>query len=370
MRKRSLYALLFLPFFLFAQNIPYFKHDFREKDDTYHIKASFYPKTNRLELDTFEQDWDVMPQFKQDNIAFGTLYGDIHYNLGSIKFGAFYENAMFISFDKGFGETWFKTDKDFNTLLHFEDINTKLEATPIGGKGLYYKIGGLFLQKSFEPLQDHFVALKLKVFGSDELQEIALGGFNTQERFIGAFDYYYKRENHISKKSATADELNGYGYSVDLEYIYNDEHLYLYGGLMNLLGTIHYNSATKMHYEFDSKTIYKGEDGYNHRRPFGKGYYKDTKHKIEMPMYYRGVVDVAPKSFFSFGDSIEGYKKELFNELYITMRFATAMRIKVGYIYEAKTSVFGVYFKNFSAEITNNFSFSQQIMQANIHVRF
>lgn len=370
MKKRSLYALLFLPFILCSRQIDYYKNDFRERNDTFHLKASFYPKSNQLKLDTFEEKWNVIPRFKRNNIAFGTLYGDIHYNFGSVKAGVFYENGMFVSFNKGFGKTWYATDKDFNTLLHFQNINTQLEPTPISGEGIYYKIGGVFLQKSFKLAQYHFFALKLKLFGSDEVQDITLGGLNTKERFIGAFDYYYKRHNYISKRQATAKAIDGYGYSIDVEYIYNNDFLYLYGGIMNLGGRIYYDSVTRMHYEFDSQTVYKGEDGYNHRKPFGSGYYKDDEFYVDMPTYYKGVIDIAPNRFFSFGDNIEGYKKTVFNELYISLQPFSRVRLKSGYIFEAKTAVFGIYFRNISMEISNNFSFSQQIMQANIHVWF
>ena len=368
--KRGAYALLFFFLSLSAQNIPYCKHDFREKSDTYHIVASFYPKTNELELNTFDKKWDVMPQFKQDNIAYGTLYGDVHYTNKDWKIGMFYENGMFLSFNKGFGETWYKTDKDFNTLLHFQDINTKLESVPIRGNGVYYKIGGLFLQKSFEPFTHHYVAVKLKLFGSNEVQEIALSGLNTRQRFIGAFDYWYKRRNYISKEEPTAEDLNGYGYSVDLEYIYSNDLFYFYGGVMNVAGKIRYDSATKMHYEFDSQTTYRGKDGYNHRKPFGQGYYIDQKLSVDMPIYYRSAFDISPENFFSFGDNMEGYKGTFFNELYFTVQPFAHVRLKAGYIYEAKTTVFGVYLKHLSIEISNNFSFSQQIVEATVHVRF
>lgn len=368
--KRGVFALLFFSLSLLADNIPYYKHDFREENAIFYLKGSFYPKTNRLALDTFEKEWDVLPQFKQNNIAYGTLYGDVHYNIESWKIGAFYENGMFLSFNKGFGETWYKTNKDFNTLLHFQNINTQLESTQISGKGLYYKIGGLFVYKYFKPVDNHYIGMKLKVFGSDEVQDIKLSGLNTQQRFIGAFDYWYKQKNYISKRDVTADAPNGYGYSVDLEYIYSNEFLYLYGGVMNVTGKIYYDSATKMHYDFDSQTTYRGQDGYNHRRPFGKGYYKDQHYSINMPIYYRGVLDIAPKSSFSIGDNMEGYKDAVFNELYLTVQPLSFIRLKTGYIYEAKTAVFGVYLKHFSMEISNNFSFSQQVLQANVHVWF
>jgi hypothetical protein len=39
-------------------------------------------------------------------------------------------------------------------------------------------------------------------------------------------------------------------------------------------------------------------------------------------------------------------------------------------MYEAKTVIFGANFNHFQVEISNNFSFSQQVMQAKVHIWF
>ena len=311
-----------------------------------------------------------MPNHTQNNIAFGTVYADVYYAFESFKIGAFYEQTALVELNDGFIETLFYAKNDFNTFLHLDTINTQLRDVTLEGSANYYKTKGMYIQKIFSVQHTHFISLKAKLLLSDEIQDIKLDGSNTQARFEAGFDYYYRTKNYVSHNEGGSDSSYGYGYGFDLEYIYNNEALYIYAGLLNIGATLYWDGINKMHYDFDSKTIYLGKDGYNHRKPFGVGYYKyDINYKQDLPMFYRGSLNYEFNTIVSLGANLNGYKEYYFNELYCNIKLYNT-RWKVGYINEASTLIFGAYFDHFNVEISNNFSFSQQVMQAKIDFWF
>jgi len=357
-------------FFTSLYSVEYYEHDFRDINNTFHIRASLNPKSNKLQLNIFDQHWDIMPTHIQDNYAYGSIYFDAYYAYETLKLGVFAEKSASIYLNDGFVQTLFQSNNDFNTFLHNSSINTQLSKTDIDGYTNYYDIKGFYLQKLFLLNKYHTLSTKLKFFVSDDVQNVDINGYNTQDRFLANLEYYYRKKNYISHRTADETTAKGYGYSIDLEYIYNKEKLYIYAGLLNLGGIIYWDDISKMSYIFDSQTVYIGDDGYSHRKPFGIGRYEDhINYKQHLPMFYRASIDYAFYDYLSVGNNLSGYKDVVFNEPYITFRVYNS-RYKVGYMYEANTAIFAAYFQHFKVEISNNFSFSQQVMQAKVHIWF
>jgi len=368
--RRGVLVTLLLFFTPLLYGVDYYEHDFRDSNNTFHIRASLNPKSNELQLNIFDQTWDVMPTHVQDNYAYGSIYFDAYYNFETWKIGIFADQSASIYLNDGFIQTLYQSNNDFNTFLHNSTINTQLSKTDIDGFTNYYDIKGLYLQKLLSLSPYHTISAKVKFFVSDDIQNVDINGYNTQERFVANLEYYYRKENYISHRTSDETTSKGYGYSIDLEYIYNKERLYIYAGLLNIGGIIYWDNISKMTYFFDSQTVYVGADGYNHRKPFGVGKYEDNvKYKQYLPMFYKGTIDYALYSFLSIGNNLSGYKDVVFNEPYVTLKVYNS-RYKVGYMYEANTAIFAAYFQHFKVEISNNFSFSQQVMQAKVHIWF
>jgi len=366
--RDALIASLFFTTTLYS--VEYYEYDFRDKNNTFHIRGLLNPKSNQLKLNIFDDSWDSMPVYAKDNYAFGGIYFDTYYMFDGYKLGLFAEERATIYFNDGFVKTLYYADNDFNTFLHMDDIYTKVDPTFLKGDTNAYKIKGVYLGKVFQIKQHHFLSAKLKLYVADDVQNLFIEGTNTQERFQGTLKYYYCEENYVSNRTSDEETSQGYGYSVDIEYIYNKEKLYIYAGLLNVGGVIYWSNISKMEYTFDSKTIYLGEDGYNHRKPFGVGKYQDNVSYTQyLPLFYRASLDYALFENFSIGNNLSGYKDVVFNEPYLSFALYKS-RWKLGYMYEAKTVIFGANFNHFQVEISNNFSFSQQVMQAKVHIWF
>ena len=368
MKRFALWAAFLLSFQdCFA--LEYLENDFRDTNNSLHIRGSFTPKSNQLKLNVFENDWDVIPTYKKNNVAFGSIYFDVYYNFDTFKIGIFSEESAEIKLNDGFVEILYAANNDFNTFLHYSTINTKISKTAISGDANYYKTEGLYVQKLFKLSKNNYLSAKIKLHYGKNLEKIAVNGQNTQSRFNAKLDYYYSNKNYISKHNNN-NSSSGYGYSIDVEYIYNKEKLYIYAGLFNIESKLYWRGVERMEYSFDSKTTYRGSDGYNHRRPFGIGKYSgDVNYVQSLPMFYKGSLDYQLNNNFSIGDNLDGYQSVYFNEVYLTARLYNS-RYKVGYMYEAKTFIFAAYFNHFKVEISNNFSFSQNVMQAKLHLWF
>lgn len=311
------------------------------------------PKSNKLLFNVFDHNWDTIPEHEKENYAFGVTYADLYYSFDSYKIGVFWQKTAVIDMDEGFLETWYYADKDFNTLLHKEDIGSNFQPAHIGGEANYYDSYGIYLQKVYTINKNNFLSLKLKMHYPKVMQYLSVSGYNTQSRFVGGFDYYYSDENYISKSLEKPQNPKGYGYGVDLEYIYKQEDLYIYAGLLNIGGRIHWSGLTKMHYDFDSKTIYKGSDGFNHLKPFGSGRYEyDVSYIQKMPLFYKASLDYQLNDSVSVGNNLAGQEKNVFNEPYVTCKVLQT-RFKLGYIYKADTVVFGFFMNHLKLELSN-----------------
>ena len=369
--KKNLIILLFLCFYssnLYGLN--YLENDFRDRSNSTYLNGILDIKSNSLNINIVEQKWDTLPEHKNINSAYGKLYFDIYHNFKNIKIGIFKDLNINYKVNSGFIQTLYHAKKDFTTLLNKNDIGNSIEYIDISGYLTYIQSEGFFLQKVISYSQNHFFGLKFKLFKVNEIQYLNTSGSNSSEKFDMSFDYYYSDKNFISKNNLHDDSYKGYGYIFDLEYIYEKENLYIYASILNLNSTIKLNSITHMHYDFDSQTIYKGDDGYNHYKPFGVGYYKyNIDFKYKLPKSYKATINYKLNNTVSIGNNTNIYNDITFNESYIKIKRAN-YSYKLGYLYENKDIKLSLYFKNITLDITNNFAKSNKIITAGYKVIF
>lgn len=326
--------------------------------------------SDRLPFDIFDQEWKKIPDHQKSNNAFGQVYSDIYVDYSGLKVGVFGEKLAQINMNDGFIELWHEAQKDFLQLLASKDVYKTLEEKPVTGEGNSYEAYGLFVQKVFEVYSHHYFSTKLKFNYAKELQYIKVDGYTDAEKFSGKFDYIYSNKNHITKGENRSDTPLGIGYGLDIEYIYNREKLYLYLGAFNLGSYIYWNNVTLMHYDFDSEVIYKGDDGYNHYRPFGKGYYENNiSFTQELPAYYRASLNYELFTYLALGNNLRVYENIYANEPYINVKIYRG-DYKLGYEIESSTLLFGVTFEHFQLEVANQFGLSGNVLKASCKISF
>lgn len=272
--------------------------------------------------------------------------------------------------NNGFIQTWFEASEDFSTLLNKSDIGNSIDYTKIKGNANYFNTLGFFLQKDFTYKKYHHFAIKSKFYGAKDIEYLKVKGENSNEQFKLSLDYYYSKRNRISKNNSHDNSYSGYGYGFDLEYIYKNKNLYIYSGILNILGTIHWSSISKMHYDLNSNTIYKDDNGFNKVRPFGIGSYKQNiNYKQKLPLYYKSTIDYKIANSSYLGNNLIGNKNTIFNEIYLRKEFKN-FAFKTGYIIENKNMNFTLAMPNVKIHISNNFSFSNTILQASYKIDF
>ncbi|MEA2050160.1 MAG: hypothetical protein U9O56_05465 [Campylobacterota bacterium] len=361
------FCLFLLPYISCAE---YLKNDFRDIDNSINISGYTNIKSDSLDIDIFDDKWLTMPKHNKTNNAYGDIYFEGSYHLDDIKIGVFHEKSINLNANDGFIQTWFYATKDFNTLLNKDDIGDYITNTTIDGDASYYIANGIYIQKIFNPTKKHYFSSKLKLLKGSELQSLAVTGENA-EQFEMSFDYYYSDKNHISKNKRFDNSENGIGYAIDLEYIYNDEKLYFHAGFYNIHSFLYWKDIEFMHYDFNGQTIYIGDDGYKHSRPFGSGYYRyDIDYKQKLPLYYRSTLNYKINNIISIGDSMEGYNDIVFNQLYIKTKINKNHSFKTGYIYETKNIIFGVDFKYISLECMYNFAMNEKVLVGGYKIKF
>lgn len=369
-KKRSLLCVALLFLLSNSVNASYLKNDFRDDANTTHVRGFVELLSDKLVPNIFEKEWQEMPSHNKQNNAFGEVYFDIYHNFTNFKFGILREQKLKTTINDGFIQTWYYAEKDFTTLLSKSDIGDNLDTIDIEANLNYYDTDGLFIQKIIPFEEHHFLSIKIKFYSATEMQYLDLKGYNSSSRFELGYDYYYAQKNYISKNEDNNKIYTGLGFGVDLEYIYNDDSFYIYGGILNIGSFIEWKNITLMHYDFDSSTKYLGEDGYYHLKAFGIGYYKfDVDYRQKIPMQYRASLDYSVNDDFSLGSNSSGYKDVIFNELYMTHSIY-GDRYKVGYMIETENASFGAYFKYISLEISNNFEMSFRSIQASYHIKY
>ncbi len=358
----------------------YLQNDFRDEIGKTNFQIYVDGKTEQLPLNLFDDTWDQLPKHNEENSAFGTLYNSLDHTYENFTVGIYQEKNINVNFNDGFINTWFLANQNFAKLLTKTTIGAELNKEIIKAKGEYYYVQGIYFQKIVVPSSNQWLSLKTNLIYGKELQSLNVNGSNSNQRFLLSFDYFYNYKNVISKNKDNLDTDNGLGYGFDVEYIYEKNNLYLYGGLFNLGGKIYWKDITKMHYDFDSKQIYIGDDGYNHLKPFGVGYYEfHTNYTQKLPLYYKATIDYKLNDTFSLGNNLNGYSNIVFNEPYTSVKIGNTI-YKLGYVLGNDDATFGVMFekinlfgakiKNLNLEVSNKFGSGNDTMMGRVGFSF
>jgi len=341
-----------------------------DSNNTFHLKTTIDIKSDHPPLDTFEEKWTTLPNHKEQNSIYGDISLQSYYNFKEYKIGALKEYSIDISMNSGFIQTWYYANRDFNTLLHKSNIGQSVSSTNIEGYLNYYEVEGFYLQKIWHPKQNHFFSTKLKLLQGKEYQSLDIKGTNTNSRFRTSFDYYYSDKNYISKNNDHTTNYSAKGYGVDLEYIYKSENFYGYLGLYNIFGSLYWDGVSLMHYDLDSKTIYKGDDGYNHQKAFGVGYYKyDINYKQKLNRHTKVELSYNLSENFILNNSTNIYTNSIYNNTAILYKRDNSF-YKIGYIQELNKFNLGIYLKYLSVELYNSFDLQKNLLFLNFHCNF
>ena len=361
-------GLLFTTSTLFSQS--YYAHDFRDYNTTYKFNTILDIKSDNLPIDFFDTNWKDYDKRKKDNSAFGVASTSLSMKLDYFTLGLFGQKISDIYMNNGLVETLYESDKSFANILQNSSIYENLDDGPIKGKANDFDSVGIFLEKKIHFAKYYYVMAKLKLHYAKNLNYININGEATNKNFVATIDYYYSGTNYISNAKNVSNEAWGYGYSLDLSYIYHRDKIYFFVGAYNLESFIYWKNVAFMHYDLDSKTIYKGSDGYNHYKPFGVGYYQyNVTYKQRISSYFKTSVNYDFMSHLAFGDNISIYDRMSYNEIYTNLKIASS-RYKLGYIVENSNLIFGFYYRKFLFEISRGFERSNKILQFKCEISY
>jgi len=365
--------------------VNFLSNDFRVDANSTNFSSLVDAKSNKLTFDLFEREWEYIPSDKKNNSAYGDIYFDVYKDYDGLRLGLFSQKQADIEINNGFLQTWFYVKQDFESLLLSDDLNENIDDLPVAGEGNYHDSYGFYIQKVLDLSDNHHLSLKLKVYISNELHNITVDGETNSSRFTASLDYYYNKENLITKDKLSSPSSYGVGYGIDVEYIYNPDKLYIYLGGFNLGSKIYYKDVTKMHFDFDTKRIYLGEDGYNHYKPFGVGYYEENISFVQkLKAYYKSAINYEVYDNIFLGYDLDIYSSMKFNGLNIGTQIYKS-KYKLSYVVENKTLAFGAYFKDieiplpydtkisfkaFNLELTNKISTSGNYIAGACRVSF
>ncbi len=317
-------------------------------------------KSDSLKLNTFDKKWQTLPKHQNKNSAIAKLSYRIDYKRGSYKLSFFKKRELEMMVNDGFIQTWYEVDKNFNKLLRSEDIGKKIPKFNIIGWLNYYDIKGVALQKSFF-YKNHNFFITANLFKAKDMQYLRVCGKNSKY-FKTSFDYYYSNKNYISKNKNHDNIYSGKGWGVDISYLYKSLKYTFFISVLNINSFIDWKSITFMHYDFNSNTIYKGSDGYNHKKPFGKGYYKyNIDYKQKIPIQKKIIFEYKIKENIIIGDKLELYKQVNFNQIYTQFNYHN-ISYKVGALYKDRVLLFGIKYKYFYIDISNNLNTNNRVI--------
>ncbi len=317
-------------------------------------------KSNALRLNTFDKKWQILPKHKSKNSTVVRLLYKINWKIDSYQISLFKKKELEMMVNDGFIQTWYAVDKSFDKLLRSEDIGKKIPQVDISGWLNYYDTKGVSIQKEFI-YKKHKFFITTNLYKAKNMQNLIVYGKNSKY-FKVSFDYYYSDKNYISKNKNHDNAYSGKGYGFDLAYLYKNQKYTFLASIQNIHTFIDWKSITLMHYDFDSNTIYKGSDGYNHKKPFGQGYYKyDINYKQKIPIQKKVIFEYKIKENIIIGDKLELYKQVNFNQIYTQFNYHN-ISYKVGTLYKDKVLLFGVKYKYFYIDISNNLNTNKKII--------
>jgi hypothetical protein len=364
----------------------YLPNDFRDEIGDTNFQMFLDGKTEQLPLNLFEDEWSILPKHKGNNSAFGTIHASLNHTYDNFTLGIYQEKDINVKFNDGFVKTWFICSQDINQCLFNEPTPNEFDIDfDIGGAGNFYNSQGVYFQKIFKPLSNHFISLKTNLMHGKELQHLETSGTHINQRYFIKIDYFYNYKNIITKNNENLTTNNGLGYGFDLEYIYEKNNIYLYGGIFNLGGIIYWKDITRMYGDIDNKReiLYTDDDGHNHisedETTVKLKYDYHTNFTQNLPLYYKATINYQITDIISFGNNLNGYEKTIFNEPYTSVKIGNTL-YKLGYILGNNDATFGVMFekinlfgakiKNLNLEVSNKFGSRNDTMMAKIGFSF
>jgi hypothetical protein len=125
-----------------------------------------------------------------------------------------------------------------------------------------------------------------------------------------------------------------------------------------------------MKYNFDSDTLYQGDDGYVHLRPFGVGQYSYTKNYIQkLPLHYQVYLEYNILKDFTIGVNNNG-NKDINMYKYYMIKQHNQIDYKVGYINKANIITLGISNKKYTFDISNKFGSNNNILLFAYKIKF
>ncbi|WP_456480724.1 hypothetical protein [Nautilia sp.] len=262
--------------------------------------------------------------------------------------------------NKGLLETWYYAENDFNTLLKKDTVGYYITEPNIFGKMNYSLFNKLFFEYKLNDFLFTFSFIQAK-----DIQYMEVNGTNVKNRFLLDLVYYYTNNNILMKEYLKSYNYKGKGGSFDIEYKKRLDEFDFYIGFFNILGFIDWKNIMKMVYHFDSDTKYIGEDGYYHYRPFGTGKFVKTKFFQRIPFYIKYKLTKKFHNGLIVGDSGMYCNKRRYDEIFFIKNF-----LKIGYVIQNKNFLYGINFKNFSIEISNNLELHSKFIKISFNYKF
>jgi len=323
------------------------------------IKGDFEAYSDKLKFDIFDHKWNNIPSDRPLNRAF--VFGDssLSFENEDVFFGISYAIVGNVKINKGFIETWYYAENDFNTLLKKSDVGYYITDPEIYGKMNYAKFQSFFIGKNFNDFQIKLSFLKGKV-----LQYMDVKGSNLKNRFLMDLKYYYNDKNILMDIYPKSYETKSNGISINIEYKKDFGNYNFFIGAYNLFGFIRWYDVMLMQYHFDSNTKYIGDDGYYHYRPFGSGEFIKTNFFQKLPFFLKYNIAKSKKNIF-YGINGTYSNNEVFNEMFVGYD-----KFKIGYVIESKNFIIGYINKNFEIDISDTLKVSSRLIKIKFKINF
>ena len=334
---QKLFISLF-PLFLFAYNVS--------------IENDINVYSDKLYLDIFDKKWKSIPSKKPLNIAID--YSNLRIFLFDDKFlmGVGYNSEGVVKINRGFIETWYYADKDFNTLLKRSNIGYYITTPKIYGILNYSQFNSFFVGKKYKNFNIEFSIIRGKL-----LQYMEVNGFNYKNHFVADLVYYYSDKNFLMEKYLKSDNYTGVGYSISANFYKNFNTFNVFLEFYNILGVIRWSDIILMKYHFDSNTKYIGDDGYYHYRPFGVGKFIKTNFYQKLPFFVKYKLKKQFKNFYLMDEGLYSSGSR-FDTLFVGKGI-----FKIGFVPQIKNIVFGMEGKRYNMEVSNNIKYHSKFIK-------
>jgi hypothetical protein len=319
------------------------------------IQGDGYLYSDKLNLKVFETTVNAIPKHKKSNKAIGNLKHQIFTSYKNFNIGFFQNKHINVNINDGFVKTWFNLNQDFTKLLNTSTIGAALEDLDIKADFNSYDVCGIFLNKEFKLNKSNTLSIYTNILKGNDIQDIQINGQNKNSNFNLAIDYIYAKRNIITKNKDHNSDYTSYGYSIDLHHNFKYKKLNITSEIYNILSYLVWKNIAYMRYDFNSDTIYLGDDGYNHLRPFGRGKYLYTKdYKHTLPLHYKIDFQYNLYKNFSAGFKIIGNEEINMQQIFTKVKHEN-INYEIGYINKANLATIAFSNDKYKIEFSNKF---------------